>query len=81
VSGGWKDALGGKKEPRMPWRGSFSGGGGVQIVSTQPPASCKGKGTRPSTTGIANQSGTSVLEGGLTACLGKLRDCVYVRVS
>jgi len=28
---------------------------------------------------MTNESSTSVLEGGLTACLGKLRDRIYVR--
>lgn len=51
----------------------------MQIVSTQPHARCKGKVIRASTTSMTNESSTSVLEGGLTACLGKLRDRIYVR--
>jgi hypothetical protein len=41
---------------------------------------CKGKVTRASTTSMTNESSTSGLRGGLIACLGKLRDLVYVRV-
>ena len=36
------------------WRGSSSGGGGVQIVSAQPHASCKGRVIGVSTAKAAN---------------------------